>query len=181
MLERLQLELMDQQRLLQARLRDLERKICMERDEYIFRSSEEVARLGAQAQELREQSPQPARVLLEVRPSPPPRGLGEGPHRQGRRRRPGLLDTGRKGTRTLFLLGGTASPWVPLAWRADRCADPGRLDDSPPTRVVSRTLESEGLGFEGRLFQPCDHGEPREPPKRGGNNSTSLTELVQGL
>ncbi|KAF3813804.1 hypothetical protein GH733_017783 [Mirounga leonina] len=67
-LERLQLELMDQQRLLQARLRDLERKSCMERDEYIFRSSEEVARLGAQAQELKEQSQQPARVLLQTPP-----------------------------------------------------------------------------------------------------------------
>ncbi|XP_027947542.1 LOW QUALITY PROTEIN: tripartite motif-containing protein 15 [Eumetopias jubatus] len=63
--ERLQQELMDQQRLLQARLRELETQIHMERDEYTFRSSEEVARLGAQAQELKEQSQQPARALLQ--------------------------------------------------------------------------------------------------------------------
>ncbi|XP_022346311.1 LOW QUALITY PROTEIN: tripartite motif-containing protein 15 [Enhydra lutris kenyoni] len=62
---KLQQELADQHGLLQARLRELELQTCMERDQYNSKFSEEITRLGAQAQELEEQSQQPASVLLQ--------------------------------------------------------------------------------------------------------------------
>uniref|UniRef100_A0A8C7EQ35 Tripartite motif-containing protein 15 n=1 Tax=Neovison vison TaxID=452646 RepID=A0A8C7EQ35_NEOVI len=65
---KLQRELADQHSLLQARLRELEVQTCLERDQYNSKFSEEITRLGAQAQELEEQSQQPASVLLQVRP-----------------------------------------------------------------------------------------------------------------
>ncbi|XP_044929864.1 LOW QUALITY PROTEIN: tripartite motif-containing protein 15 [Mustela putorius furo] len=60
---KLQRELADQHSLLQARLRELELQTCMERDQYNSKFSEEITRLGAQ--ELEEQSQQPASVLLQ--------------------------------------------------------------------------------------------------------------------
>ncbi|XP_004441765.1 PREDICTED: tripartite motif-containing protein 15 [Ceratotherium simum simum] len=63
--ERLQQELGEQQCLLLARLRELERQIWKERDEYISTVSEEVARLGAQVKELEEKCQQPASELLQ--------------------------------------------------------------------------------------------------------------------
>lgn len=87
---KLQRELADQHSLLQARLRELEVQTCLERDQYNSKFSEEITRLGAQAQELEEQSQQPASVLLQVRPCPP-RGLGEGPTRRGMGGGPGML------------------------------------------------------------------------------------------
>ncbi|XP_044111353.1 tripartite motif-containing protein 15-like [Neovison vison] len=62
---KLQRELADQHSLLQARLRELEVQTCLERDQYNSKFSEEITRLGAQAQELEEQSQQPASVLLQ--------------------------------------------------------------------------------------------------------------------
>uniref|UniRef100_A0A673T4B1 Tripartite motif containing 15 n=1 Tax=Suricata suricatta TaxID=37032 RepID=A0A673T4B1_SURSU len=50
--EKLQQELGEQRRLLLARLSELEVQLCQEREEYASRFSEEVARLGAAAQEL---------------------------------------------------------------------------------------------------------------------------------
>lgn len=83
--ERLQKELGEQQRLLLARLRELEQQIWKERDEYVSRVSEEVARLGAQVKELEEKCQQPASELLQVRDTPPPHGIGEGFYRKGTR------------------------------------------------------------------------------------------------
>ncbi|XP_045862088.1 LOW QUALITY PROTEIN: tripartite motif-containing protein 15-like [Meles meles] len=62
---RLQQELADQHCLLQARLRELEQQTCIERDQYNSKFSEEINRLGAQAQELEEHSQRPASVLLQ--------------------------------------------------------------------------------------------------------------------
>ncbi|XP_047588576.1 LOW QUALITY PROTEIN: tripartite motif-containing protein 15 [Lutra lutra] len=62
---KLQREVADQHGLLQARLCELELQTCMERDQYNSKFSEEITRLGAQAQELEEQSQQPASVLLQ--------------------------------------------------------------------------------------------------------------------
>lgn len=81
--ERLQQELGEQQRLLLARLTELERQIWKERDKYISKLSEEVARLGTQVKELEEKCQQPASELLQVRDTPPARGTGEGVHRKG--------------------------------------------------------------------------------------------------
>ena len=81
--ERLQQELGEHQRLLLARLTELEQQIWKERGEYISKLSEEVTRLGAQVKELEEKSQQPASELLQVRDSPPARGKGEGVHRKG--------------------------------------------------------------------------------------------------
>ncbi|XP_004387198.1 E3 ubiquitin-protein ligase TRIM15 [Trichechus manatus latirostris] len=63
--ERLQQELGEQQRLLLARLRELERQIWKERDEYIKKVSEEVARLGGHVKGLEEKCQQPASELLK--------------------------------------------------------------------------------------------------------------------
>uniref|UniRef100_A0A8D1AF09 E3 ubiquitin-protein ligase TRIM15 n=1 Tax=Sus scrofa TaxID=9823 RepID=A0A8D1AF09_PIG len=63
--ERLQQELGEQQRLLLARLTELERQIWKERDKYISKLSEEVARLGTQVKELEEKCQQPASELLQ--------------------------------------------------------------------------------------------------------------------
>ncbi|ELW47095.1 Tripartite motif-containing protein 15, partial [Tupaia chinensis] len=63
--ESLQQELGRQQRLLLARLRELEEQIWRERDDYISKVSEEVARLGAQVKELEEKCQQPASELLQ--------------------------------------------------------------------------------------------------------------------
>ncbi|KAF0882289.1 TRI15 protein, partial [Crocuta crocuta] len=68
--EKLQQELREQRGLLLARLSALEVQICKEREEYISKFSEEVARCGAEAEEL-EKCQQPASVLLQVRGSPP--------------------------------------------------------------------------------------------------------------
>lgn len=81
--ERLQQELGEQQRLLLARLTELEQQIWKEREEYLSKLSEEVARLGAQVKELEEKCQQPASELLQVRDTPPARGIGEGAHRKG--------------------------------------------------------------------------------------------------
>uniref|UniRef100_A0A8C0XFR1 E3 ubiquitin-protein ligase TRIM15 n=1 Tax=Castor canadensis TaxID=51338 RepID=A0A8C0XFR1_CASCN len=72
--ERLQQELGDQRCFLLARLRELEQQIWKERDEYVTKVSEEVARLGAQVEELEEKCQQPAYELLQVRDTPPPCG-----------------------------------------------------------------------------------------------------------
>ncbi|XP_065740789.1 E3 ubiquitin-protein ligase TRIM15 [Phocoena phocoena] len=63
--ERLQQELGEYQHLLLARLTELEQQIWKERDEYISKLSEEVARLGAQVKELEEKCQQPASELLQ--------------------------------------------------------------------------------------------------------------------
>lgn len=63
--ERLQQELGEQQCLLRARLTELEQQIWKERDEYILRVTEEVARLEAQVKELEEKCQQPASELLQ--------------------------------------------------------------------------------------------------------------------
>ncbi|XP_059794222.1 E3 ubiquitin-protein ligase TRIM15 [Balaenoptera ricei] len=63
--ERLQQELGEHQRLLLARLTELEQQIWKERGEYISKLSEEVTRLGAQVKELEEKSQQPASELLQ--------------------------------------------------------------------------------------------------------------------
>jgi hypothetical protein len=63
--ERLQQELGDQRCFLLARLRELEQQIWKERDEYVTKVSEEVARLGAQVEELEEKCQQPAYELLQ--------------------------------------------------------------------------------------------------------------------
>ncbi|XP_059967048.1 E3 ubiquitin-protein ligase TRIM15 [Mesoplodon densirostris] len=63
--ERLQQELGEHQHLLLARLMELEQQIWKERDEYIAKLSEEVARLGAQVKELEEKCQQPASELLQ--------------------------------------------------------------------------------------------------------------------
>jgi hypothetical protein len=76
--ERLQQELGDQRCFLLARLRELEQQIWKERDEYVTKVSEEVARLGAQVEELEEKCQQPAYELLQVRDTPPPCGRAEG-------------------------------------------------------------------------------------------------------
>lgn len=81
--ERLQQELGKQQRLLLARLTELERQIWKERDEYLSKLSEEVARLGVQVKELEEKCQQPASELLQVRDTPAAHGIGEGAHRKG--------------------------------------------------------------------------------------------------
>ncbi|XP_077616290.1 E3 ubiquitin-protein ligase TRIM15-like isoform X4 [Crocuta crocuta] len=62
--EKLQQELREQRGLLLARLSALEVQICKEREEYISKFSEEVARCGAEAEEL-EKCQQPASVLLQ--------------------------------------------------------------------------------------------------------------------
>lgn len=82
--EQLQQELGEQQCLLLARLTELEQQIWKERDEYILKVTEEVVRLGAQVKELEEKCQQPASELLQVRDSPPPRGIGEGSTARGR-------------------------------------------------------------------------------------------------
>ena len=81
--ERLQQELGKQQRLLLARLTELERQIWKEREEYLSKLSEEVARLGVQVKELEEKCQQPASELLQVRDTPATHGIGEGAHRKG--------------------------------------------------------------------------------------------------
>nr|XP_003421908.1 tripartite motif-containing protein 15 [Loxodonta africana] len=63
--KKLQQELGEQQRLLLAGLRELERQIWKERDEYIAKVSEEVARLGGHIKELEEKCQQPASELLK--------------------------------------------------------------------------------------------------------------------
>ncbi|XP_029099886.1 tripartite motif-containing protein 15 [Monodon monoceros] len=63
--ERLQQELGEYQHLLLARLTELEQQIWKERDEYISKLSEEVARLGAQVKELEEKCQQPGSELLQ--------------------------------------------------------------------------------------------------------------------
>ncbi|XP_007449282.1 PREDICTED: tripartite motif-containing protein 15 [Lipotes vexillifer] len=63
--ERLQQELGEYQYLPLARLTELEQQIWKERDEYISKLSEEVARLGAQVKELEEKCQQPASELLQ--------------------------------------------------------------------------------------------------------------------
>lgn len=68
--QRLQQELEEQQRLLLDRLRQLKQHIWRERDEYLSTLSEEVARLGAQVQELEDKCQQPASELLQVRDTP---------------------------------------------------------------------------------------------------------------
>lgn len=94
--ERLQQELGEQQRLLLARLTELEQQIWKEREEYLSKLSEEVARLGAQVKELEEKCQQPASELLQVRDTPPARGIGEGAHRKGGWK---MLERDRKGKR----------------------------------------------------------------------------------
>uniref|UniRef100_M3Y842 Uncharacterized protein n=1 Tax=Mustela putorius furo TaxID=9669 RepID=M3Y842_MUSPF len=121
---KLQRELADQHSLLQARLRELELQTCMERDQYNSKFSEEITRLGAQ--ELEEQSQQPASVLLQVRPCPP-RGLGEGLTRRGHRRRARDAGTGGKGKWPLVRLEGTARSRV-----APRVCRPRELTDCRP-------------------------------------------------
>ncbi|KAM8901578.1 LOW QUALITY PROTEIN: E3 ubiquitin-protein ligase TRIM15-like [Lycaon pictus] len=64
MSEMLRQELVEQQDVLVAQLRELELQICQERDEYISEVSEEVTRLRAKAKEL-EKCQQPASALLQ--------------------------------------------------------------------------------------------------------------------
>lgn len=70
--EKLQQELEEQQCLLLVRLRELEQQIWKERDEYISKVLEEVARLGTQVKELEEKCQQPGSELLHVRDTLPP-------------------------------------------------------------------------------------------------------------
>ncbi|XP_077017295.1 E3 ubiquitin-protein ligase TRIM15 [Tamandua tetradactyla] len=63
--EGLQRELGEQQHLLLARLKELECQIWKERDEYIRKVSEEIARFGAHIKELDEKCQQPASELLK--------------------------------------------------------------------------------------------------------------------
>lgn len=81
--EQLQQELGKQQCLLLARLTELEQQIWKERDEYILRVTEEIARLEGQVKELEEKCQQPASALLQVRESPPPRVIGQTFHSKG--------------------------------------------------------------------------------------------------
>ena len=56
----------------------------------------DMARLGAQVKELEEKCQQPASELLQVRDTPPARGIGEGAHRKGGWK---MLERDRKGKR----------------------------------------------------------------------------------
>lgn len=69
--------------LLLARLTELEWQIWKERDEYISKVTEEVARLGVQVNELEEKCQQLASELLQVRDTSSPSGIGEGFQRKG--------------------------------------------------------------------------------------------------
>lgn len=155
---RLRQELADHQCLLQARLRKLEQQIRVEGEAYTSTLSEEIAGLGAQVQALGEQLQRPVSALLQVGLSPPPRGLREGLQRKGPRGGAGRTDRQTRSCGEGLSVPGslqtdmeTQEGWAPCA----------------PTVVVSRALRSQGRGFEGRLSQLHDHGEPREPLNAG--------------
>lgn len=160
---RLRQELADHQCLLQARLRELERQIRLEGEAYTSRLSEEIAGLGAQVQALGEQLQRPVSALLQVGPSPPPRGLGEGPHRKGPRRRAGGPGASRMDRQTCLCGEGLS---VPGSLQTDVQTQEGWATCAV-TVVVSRALRLQGRGFEGRLSQLRDRGEPREPLNAG--------------
>ncbi|XP_060470560.1 E3 ubiquitin-protein ligase TRIM15-like isoform X1 [Panthera onca] len=130
--EKLQQELREQRGLLLARLRGLEVQVCEEREDYISKFSEEVARHRAEAKEL-ENCQQLASVLLHVGGSPQPASWdGRGIAHAGTAAEVGRCCRGAgEGSRGL-LLGGTGSCRVSSAQRRYRGADPGRLDDLTP-------------------------------------------------